>query len=78
MADDLLGHVDAILADPKAARSELRFAAARLAESLRDVRRVAESWGARLAAVDNAAEPEGVEQTKGGSNGPRLPAEAFG
>lgn len=49
MADDLLGHADVLLADRRVTGGELRFLAARLTESLRDVKRVAESRGARLA-----------------------------
>ncbi|MDX2679611.1 hypothetical protein [Streptomyces soliscabiei] len=48
MADDLLGHADALLAERRATGVELRYLARRLVESLRDVRRVAESRGARL------------------------------
>jgi hypothetical protein len=48
MADDLLGHADALLAEQRATGAELRYLARRLVESLRDVRRVAESRGARL------------------------------
>ncbi|MER6501843.1 hypothetical protein ABT218_21230 [Streptomyces sp. NPDC001455] len=48
MADDLLGHADDLLADRRVAGSELHFLASRLTESLRDVKRVAESRGARL------------------------------
>ncbi|MGX1270102.1 hypothetical protein [Streptomyces phaeoluteigriseus] len=49
MADDLLGHADALLAERRATGAELRYLTRRLTESLRDVRRVAESRGARLA-----------------------------
>ena len=49
MADDLLGHADDLLADRRVTSSELHFLASRLTESLRDVKRVAESRGARLA-----------------------------
>ncbi|MEU9763245.1 hypothetical protein ACFYYY_24140 [Streptomyces sp. NPDC001834] len=48
MAEDLLGHADALLADRRVTGSELHFLASRLTESLRDVKRVAESRGARL------------------------------
>ncbi|MEU5363022.1 hypothetical protein ABZ354_05865 [Streptomyces sp. NPDC005925] len=48
MAGDLLDHAADMLADQRATAVQLRFLAARLAESLRDVRRVAESRGARL------------------------------
>lgn len=48
MADDLLGHAADLLADRKVTGVELHFLASRLTESLREVRRVAESRGARL------------------------------
>ncbi|MFC8272432.1 hypothetical protein ACFUJR_07805 [Streptomyces sp. NPDC057271] len=48
MAGDLLGHAGELLADRRASGVELRYLAGRLAESLRDVKRVAESRGARL------------------------------
>lgn len=48
MAGDLLGHAGELLADRRASGGELRYLAVRLAESLRDVKRVAESRGARL------------------------------
>nr|WP_119293941.1 hypothetical protein [Streptomyces sp. YIM 130001] len=51
MGADLVGHAEALLDDPEAARGELRFLSARLTESLREVLRVAESRGARLAAA---------------------------
>lgn len=50
MAGDLLGHAADLLADHKVTAGELHFLACRLTESLRDVRRVAESRGARLPA----------------------------
>lgn len=49
MADDLLGHASALLAERRVTSAELHYLALRLAESLRDVKRVAESRGARLA-----------------------------
>ncbi|MFF3734304.1 hypothetical protein ACFYXM_29385 [Streptomyces sp. NPDC002476] len=51
MADDLLGHADDLLAERRVTGGELHYLASRLAESLRDVKRVAESRGARLAQV---------------------------
>ncbi|MGA5357334.1 hypothetical protein [Streptomyces purpurascens] len=48
MADDLLGHADELLAERRVTSAELHYLARRLTESLRDVRRVAESRGARL------------------------------
>ncbi|MFG3017269.1 hypothetical protein ACGFZQ_01730 [Streptomyces sp. NPDC048254] len=48
MADDLLDHAAELLAEQRATAEELRYLARRLSESLRDVKRVAESRGARL------------------------------
>ncbi|MFC8242481.1 hypothetical protein [Streptomyces chartreusis] len=49
MADDLLGHAAELLAERSATSRELHYLASRLTESLGDVRRVAQSRGARLA-----------------------------
>lgn len=64
MADELLGHVDDLAGDPKATAPQLRFLAARMAESLRDVTRIARSRGARLPvpASDDDSEEEGVHR----------------
>ncbi|MFC8535314.1 hypothetical protein ACFUJY_15315 [Streptomyces sp. NPDC057249] len=51
MADELLGHAADLLADRKVTWPELHFLASRLTESLRDVRRVAESRGSRAVAA---------------------------
>jgi hypothetical protein len=48
MADDFLGHAVDLLDDDKATASQLRYLAARLAEALHDVHRIARSRGARL------------------------------
>ncbi|MGN9756439.1 hypothetical protein [Streptomyces sp. SD31] len=48
MADDLLGHATELLAEQRVTSLELRYLAGRLSECLRDVKRVAESRGARL------------------------------
>ncbi|WP_329306938.1 hypothetical protein OG322_24710 [Streptomyces sp. NBC_01260] len=50
MAGDLIGHATSLLADRKVTRVELHFLASRLTESLREVKRVAESRGSRLGA----------------------------
>ncbi|MET7698053.1 hypothetical protein [Streptomyces sp. NPDC005485] len=47
-AGELLGHAADLLADRETDAGELRFLAHRLIEALRDVKRVAESRGARL------------------------------
>ncbi|MFD5071844.1 hypothetical protein ACFWNC_28545 [Streptomyces sp. NPDC058369] len=52
MADDLLGHATGLLADRKVTGAEIHFLASRLTESLREVKRVAESRGARLGAAE--------------------------
>ncbi|MER5210460.1 hypothetical protein ABT063_07765 [Streptomyces sp. NPDC002838] len=51
MAGELLDHAADMLADHKATSAQLRFLAARMSEALRDVHRIAESRGARLAAL---------------------------
>ncbi|GAA3818391.1 hypothetical protein GCM10023083_59860 [Streptomyces phyllanthi] len=48
MAGELLGHAGDMLADQRATSAQLRFLLARMSESLTDVRRIAESRGARL------------------------------
>ncbi|CAL9530722.1 hypothetical protein SUDANB145_04016 [Streptomyces sp. enrichment culture] len=48
MGNELLGHARALIDDPETGPVELRYLSARLAESLTDVLRVAESRGARL------------------------------
>lgn len=72
MAGDLLGHTGDLLANPKATPEEVRFVAARLTESLREVHRIAESRGDRLSELD-------WDDADGGDDdGPQLPARAFG
>ncbi|MFI2366986.1 hypothetical protein [Streptomyces sp. NPDC018833] len=56
MATDLLDHVDDLLRDRQATPEQLRYVVARMAESLRDVHRIARSRGARLAHVPGGAE----------------------
>ncbi|MFJ3587597.1 hypothetical protein ACIQUY_23605 [Streptomyces sp. NPDC090231] len=46
-----LGHAAGLLADRKVTGAEIHFLASRLTESLREVKRVAESRGARLGAA---------------------------
>ncbi|MFH8799406.1 hypothetical protein ACH4F6_07385 [Streptomyces sp. NPDC017936] len=53
MADDLLDHAADLLGDDKATAPQLRFLAARLTESLRDVHRIARSRGDRLSVPDD-------------------------
>ncbi|MEV8319480.1 hypothetical protein AB0Q95_35515 [Streptomyces sp. NPDC059900] len=62
MAGDLLGHAAPVIADSNATPEELRFVAARLTESLREVQRIAESRGDRLAAFDHPGVDDGDEE----------------
>jgi hypothetical protein len=48
MAGELLDHVADLLDDDKVTADQLRFTPARMSESLRDVKRVADSRGDRL------------------------------
>ncbi|MBU6532364.1 hypothetical protein [Streptomyces mayonensis] len=48
MAGDLLDHAADMLGDPHVTSEQLRYLLARMSEALADVRRVAESRGARL------------------------------
>jgi hypothetical protein len=57
MADDLLGHAAGLLAEHGATAGELRYLASRLTESLADVKRVAESRGARLVRAPDPGDP---------------------
>ncbi|MFJ3706920.1 MULTISPECIES: hypothetical protein [unclassified Streptomyces] len=50
MADELLDHVADMADAPEVTSVQLRYVVARLAESLRDLHRIARSRGARLAA----------------------------
>lgn len=58
MGRALVGHAQALLSDPETGASELRYLSARLAESLQDVLRVAESRGGRLLVPDTEDEGE--------------------
>ncbi|MFI9170806.1 hypothetical protein [Streptomyces lincolnensis] len=48
MADELLAHATDMLAAPRATPDQLRFLLSRMTESLTDVKRIADSRGARL------------------------------
>ncbi|MGW1714224.1 hypothetical protein [Streptomyces sp. NPDC002156] len=48
MAGELLDHAADLLDDDRVTADQLRFTLARMSESLRDVKRVADSRGARL------------------------------
>lgn len=58
MAGDLLGHAADLLADRRSTGVQVHYLACRLAESLGDVRRVAESRGRRLDEGSNAGGPD--------------------
>ncbi|MET9561642.1 MULTISPECIES: hypothetical protein [Streptomyces] len=75
MAGDLLEHAAALLEERGASAGELRYLANRLTESLTDVKRVAESRGARLARTDPARDPYPAPAPDGGpSDRPRREA----
>ncbi|MEW1719396.1 hypothetical protein [Streptomyces sp. NPDC093109] len=71
MSVELLDHADDMLADRKVTSPQLRFLATCMAESLRDVHRVAESRGARLPApaYEEDEEVDGEGQEGGGQAG---------
>ncbi|MEV6757285.1 hypothetical protein [Streptomyces sp. NPDC051214] len=77
MAGELLAHTDDLVTDPKATSDQLRFALARTSEALRDVKRIADSRGARLPEPDN--DPDAIDPDEDpDDDGPHLPAGAFG
>lgn len=53
IGEELLGHADRLLDDPKASSGELRFLARRLREALVDALRVADSRGERIPEQDD-------------------------
>ncbi|MFE9254701.1 hypothetical protein [Streptomyces sp. NPDC006879] len=58
MAVELLDHADDMLADQHATSAQLRYLAACMAETLRDLHRIARSRGARLPVpVHDGSEP---------------------
>ncbi|MFI1482861.1 hypothetical protein [Streptomyces sp. NPDC020747] len=56
MAGDLLDHAVELLAEHAVTSGELHYLASLRSESLRDVKRVAESRGARIASLDSASD----------------------
>ncbi|MET9290458.1 hypothetical protein [Streptomyces sp. NPDC003077] len=67
MADELLDHAGDMIVDSGVTSDQLRYLAVCLAEALRDVRRIAESRGARLTAIRLGSEavpptPHGREE----------------
>lgn len=73
MAGELLDHATELLADRKATSDQLRFVLARMSESLTDVKRIADSRGARLPAPD--IDPDVID---GRDDGPTPSAGAAG
>jgi hypothetical protein len=64
MAAQLLGHAEDMMDDERTGAIQLRYLAARLTEALRDVHRVAESRGARLAGSPRHEDgPAGVSES---------------
>ncbi|MFG2670950.1 hypothetical protein [Streptomyces sp. NPDC048445] len=59
MCVNLLDHAGAMIADGTTTGDQLRFLAARMAESLRDVHRIARSRGQRLGRPGGEPEPAG-------------------
>ncbi|MFE6159589.1 hypothetical protein ACFQ7F_11840 [Streptomyces sp. NPDC056486] len=72
MAGVLLGHARDMLANPRSTPEEVRFVAARLTESLGEVRRIAESRGDRLSELDCDDADDSDDDR------PQFAAEAFG
>lgn len=62
MAGNLLDHATALLADRRVTGAEYRYLANRLSEALRDVKRIAESRGARLGALGEVEDFEDFEE----------------
>ncbi|MEH0423549.1 hypothetical protein [Streptomyces sp. B21-083] len=60
MAGDLLGHATELLEERSATSGELRYLANRLTEALRDVKRVADSRGARLMLTGSTPDSDGA------------------
>lgn len=69
MAGGLLDHAADMLADRRATAGELHYLADRLTEALRDVRRVAESRGERLAVPGEG--PDALTRSDGPTEEPR-------
>ncbi|RSN89938.1 hypothetical protein DMH26_28955 [Streptomyces sp. WAC 05379] len=62
VAEDILQRAVPVLEDPMAPHVEVRYAAVRLTECLRDVLRIAESRGLRLPPTDVGEEGEDVSE----------------
>ncbi|WP_442809419.1 hypothetical protein [Streptomyces sp. NBC_01335] len=68
MAGNLLDHATALLADRRVTGAEYRYLADRLSEALRDVKRIAESRGARLGARGEVEDFEDFEEEEDGDD----------
>lgn len=76
MADGILGHAEDLLACQQVTSPELRFLARGLTDALRDVRRIAESRGARLPVRGwGSGERDGSADASGVSGEPGEPEE---
>ncbi len=62
MAVELVGHATGMLDDDATTLPEFRYLVSRMAESLSDIHRVAESRGARIPAPDDDEEEEEEEE----------------
>ncbi|MEU8485589.1 hypothetical protein [Streptomyces sp. NPDC048641] len=77
MASELLNHVADLLDDRSATCDQLRFCLARMTEALRDVRRIADSRGARLPDADNDPDLIAPDTDDDDDDDPHLPTEPF-
>ncbi len=64
MALELLDHAADMLGDDQVTEPQLRFLAARMAEALRDVHRIAESRGDRIPLPEDDDEPEEPDRSE--------------
>ena len=82
MANELLDHTAELLADHKATRDQLRFTLACMSDALRDVKRIADSRGARVPAPDEDPDVVKLDDDRDDADGdgcdgaPQLPAGA--
>ncbi|MFF2845555.1 hypothetical protein ACFVT5_04390 [Streptomyces sp. NPDC058001] len=75
---DVLKGAQAVLDDRKAGEYALRLALRAATHCLGDVLRIADSRGARLRVPDDAHDADDDRDNGADSDGPSLPAEAFG
>ncbi|MFG2525339.1 hypothetical protein [Streptomyces sp. NPDC048527] len=72
MASELLEHVAELMADRKATAEELRFSVACLSSSVREVKRIADSRGARLPVPDDDLDAIAPDDTDDGPERPEV------